>query len=232
MNIGGLQKYSLIDYPALLSCVVFFAGCNFHCPYCHNPELAAPGKNTQTLDLENIYAFLSKRKRFLDGVVISGGEPTLQPGLTDMCKQVKSMGFSLKIDTNGSHPDIVKKIIDNGLADYIAMDIKTSPENYSPLITGQPMASAIRESVDLILSSGISHEFRTTCVRPFTDEPSINIIAELIRGADLHAIQQPHTDSVLSPEFFAGDKDRLYTKEELGNFRSIIAKTVKQAIIR
>lgn len=232
MNIGGLQKYSLIDYPALLSCVVFTSGCNFHCPYCHNPELAAPGKNTTALGIEEVYEFLSKRRRFLDAVVISGGEPTLQPDLMDMCQQIKSMGFSLKIDTNGSHPDIVKKIIDKRLADYIAMDIKTSPENYSPLITVQPVASAIRESAERILSSGISHEFRTTCVRPFTDESSINIIAELIKGADLHAIQQPRTDSVLSPEFFAGDKDRLYTKEELDTFRSIIAKTVKHAIIR
>ncbi|MCF8110201.1 MAG: anaerobic ribonucleoside-triphosphate reductase activating protein [Desulfobacteraceae bacterium] len=231
MHIGGLQKYSLIDYPGLVSSVVFTAGCNFHCPYCHNPELASPGKNTAKLQCEEVCAFLSKRKNFLDGVVISGGEPTLQPELAEFCKKIKSLGLCLKIDTNGSRPDVIKKIIDRGLADYIAMDIKTDPEAYAPQITDKAIAPAIRETADIILSSGLSHEFRTTCVKPFTCGATIKVIAELIRGADLHAIQHPRTDSVLSCEFFEQEQ-RFHTEEELRGFRSILAKTVKQAIIR
>ncbi|MFW6010941.1 MAG: anaerobic ribonucleoside-triphosphate reductase activating protein [Desulfosalsimonas sp.] len=226
-----MQKYSLIDYPRLISSVVFTAGCNFHCPYCHNPELASPGKNSPGLDREEVYAFLSKRKDFLDAVVISGGEPTLYPDLPDFCEQIRSLGFCLKIDTNGSRPDVIKNIIDRGLVDYIAMDIKTDPETYTPLITDKVIAPAIRETADIILSSGLFNEFRTTCVKPFTCEATIRAIAELIRGADLHAIQRPRTDSVLSPEFFE-HAQRLHTEEELSSFRSILAKNVKQVIIR
>lgn len=232
MRIGGLQKYSLIDYPPLVSCVVFTAGCNFHCPYCHNPELVAPGPADQILTGKEVISFLNRRKRFLDGVVISGGEPTLQQDLADLCSEIKSIGLSLKIDTNGSRPGVIKDLIKRGLADYIAMDVKTSPENYPLLLSDSVEPSAISESIRIILDSGISHEFRTTCVKPFTDEPSIRKIADLIRGADLHAIQRPHTQNVLSPGFFADQHNRFCSEIELESFRAVLAHSVKQVIIR
>ncbi|MFW5957969.1 MAG: anaerobic ribonucleoside-triphosphate reductase activating protein [Desulfosalsimonas sp.] len=226
-----MQKYSLIDYPPLISSVVFTAGCNFHCPYCHNPGLSSPGGNSPKLDQEEIYGFLFKRRNFLDAVVISGGEPTLQPDLSDFCVRVRSLGLYLKIDTNGSHPEVVKNIIDRGLVDYIAMDLKTAPENYVPGITDEDISSAIRETANIILSSGLSHEFRTTCLMPFTDVSSIKTMAELVKGADFHALQRPGTNTVLSPEFFEAEQ-RFHSDEELEKFRCILANSVKQAIIR
>ncbi|MFW5975631.1 MAG: anaerobic ribonucleoside-triphosphate reductase activating protein [Desulfosalsimonas sp.] len=232
MKIGGLQKYSLVDYPPLISCVIFTAGCNFRCPYCHNPELVAPGRNSSLLGKEEVTSFITRRRRFLDGVVISGGEPTLQPDLEDLCFEIKSKGLSLKIDTNGSRPEALKELIRNSLVDYLAMDVKTTPENYPFFISDSVEPSVIRESISIILGSGISHEFRTTCVRPFTDEPVITSIADLIRGADLHAIQRPHARNVLSPGFFAGSRNRFYSEEELEAFRSIFGRSVRQAVIR
>ncbi|MBS3809424.1 MAG: anaerobic ribonucleoside-triphosphate reductase activating protein [Desulfobacterales bacterium] len=231
MRIGGLQKYSLVDFPPRISCVVFTAGCNFHCPYCHNPQLSAPGENTADLAAEYIMSFLRQRKKYLDAVVISGGEPTLHRDLPDLCEEIKSMGFELKIDTNGSNPEMIKQLIKKGLADYIAMDVKTTPENYESQITANADPDSIRETVRVILDSKAAHEFRTTCVKPFTEEACIYSIAELIRGADLHAIQRPHTENVLTPEFFQGT-NRLYSEEELNRFRSIIAGFVRQAVIR
>ncbi len=231
MHIGGLQKCSMIDFPPLVSCVIFTSGCNFHCPYCHNPELAAPGKNQRTFSAGEIQEFLHKRRGFLDGVVISGGEPTLQPGLADMCAHIKSLGLKLKIDTNGSRPQVIRALIKKRLADYIAMDIKTAPENYSPMIIDSIDPSVISESVRIILDSGLPHEFRTTCVRPFTNDSSVKSIAELIRGADLHAIQHPRISVVLSPGFFESC-DRIHSEEELNRFRTVFAGSARQAIIR
>lgn len=232
MKIGGLQKYSLVDYPPLISCVIFTAGCNFRCPYCHNPELVAPDRTTRLLTREEVTSFITRRRRFLDGVVISGGEPTLQPDLGDLCVEIKSTGLRLKIDTNGSRPEALRELIKNRLVDYIAMDIKTSPEHYPLLVGDSVEPSVIRESISLILGSGISHEFRTTCVRPFTDESVIKSIAQLISGADLHAIQRPQARDVLSPEFFADSESRFYSEEEIEAFRSISGSSVKQAVIR
>ncbi|MFO7932413.1 MAG: anaerobic ribonucleoside-triphosphate reductase activating protein [Thermodesulfobacteriota bacterium] len=232
MKIGGLQKYSLVDYPPLVSCVIFTAGCNFRCPYCHNPALVTPDKASRLLTRDEVTSFIMRRRRFLDGVVISGGEPTIQPDLEELCFEIKSTGLSLKIDTNGSRPDVLVTLIKNDLVDYIAMDVKTSPEHYPLLVADSVRPSVIRDSISIILQSGLSHEFRTTCVRPFTDEPVINSIAHLIRGADLHAIQRPRSQDVLSPGFFADGESRFYSEEELEAFRSIFGCSVKQAVIR
>lgn len=231
MRIGGLQKYSLIDYPPQISCVVFTAGCNFHCPYCHNPDLAAPGPDAQELSVDEIWQFLEARGKYLDAVVISGGEPTLHPDLADFCRQVKSRGFALKIDTNGSHPAVIRELIDRDLVNYIAMDIKTTPERYPSTVSNDIDPETIRQTVRVILDSGLSHEFRTTCIKPFTDAAAVAEMAGLIRGADLHAIQKPYTEHVLTPEFFKNN-DPLHTDEELAQFRSVFAETVSQAIIR
>ena len=231
MRIGGLLKYSLIDYPPQISSVIFTSGCNFHCPYCHNPELAAPVPGTREVPVDTVWEFLGNRGKYLDAVVVSGGEPTLHTDLVEFCRQIRSRGFALKLDTNGSHPAVIQELIRRELVNYIAMDIKTLPDRYPEAISHHVDPDAIRQSVRVILDSGVPHEFRTTCVKPFTDASAVAEMAELIRGADLHAIQKPGTDNVLSPEFFKTN-DRLHTDEELARFRSVFAETVSQAIIR
>ncbi|MCF8026714.1 MAG: anaerobic ribonucleoside-triphosphate reductase activating protein [Desulfobacteraceae bacterium] len=231
MRIGGLLKYSLIDYPPQISCVIFTSGCNFHCPYCHNPELAAPGPDTREVSVDTVWEFLGTRGKYLDAVVVSGGEPTLHTDLAEFCRQIRSRGFAIKLDTNGSHPAVIRELIRRELVNYIAMDLKTPPDRYPEAISNHVDPDAIRQSVRVILDSGVPHEFRTTCVNPFTDASAVAEMAELIRGANLHAIQKPGTDNVLSPEFFKTN-DRLHTDDELARFRSVFAETVSQAIIR
>jgi pyruvate formate lyase activating enzyme len=233
MRIGGIQKNSLIDYPSKISCVVFTSGCNFNCPYCHNPELAKPTAESILLDVEHVVSFLKKRKNLLDGIVISGGEPTIQKDLFDFCQRIKSMGYPVKIDTNGSAPLVIKELIDRRLVDYIAMDIKTDPKRYSPLITKAIDPSAICSSIRTIIESGVLHEFRTTCVKSIVDEKDIRIIARLIQGAELFVLQkvQYPQPPVLNPEFFHND-DWKYDLKEIEQFRSTASKFVQKCMIR
>jgi len=135
MIIGGIQKTSLIDYPSKISCVIFVSGCNFDCPYCHNPDLVKRSSSNLLIDVYEVLEFLKKRRPLLDGIVITGGEPTLQGDLFGFCEQIKTLGYPVKLDTNGSRPGVIKQLIEKKLIDYIAMDIKTAPDRYSPDIT-------------------------------------------------------------------------------------------------
>jgi len=193
MHIGGLLKNSMIDYPGKLSCGIFLAGCNFDCPYCHNPDLVegCAGRSAE-FNPGNIYRFIENRKGFLDGVVISGGEPTLQEDLFDLCRRIKNMGFPVKLDTNGSRPRVIKRLIDEGLVDYIAMDLKTDPRWYATYIKANCNAAAILSSVEIIMESAIAYEFRTTCVKPIVTPTVIENISRLIKGASLYALQRFH----------------------------------------
>ena len=233
MRIGGIQKNSLIDYPQKISCVVFASGCNFDCPYCHNPELVKPSEDISLLDVEDVVSFLFKRKSFLDGVVISGGEPTLQKGIFDFCLRVKSIGYPVKLDTNGSKPHVIKQLIDNQLIDYIAMDVKTDPDRYTSLITKWIDPDDIRASIRVIMESGITHEFRTTCAKPIVDEAAIRTIVSLIQGADLFVLQKVRflQNAVLHPEFFQKNDWQLNQKE-IDTFCKIASDSVGTCIIR
>jgi pyruvate formate lyase activating enzyme len=233
MRIGGIQKNSLIDYPQKISCVVFASGCNFDCPYCHNPDMARPSADVPLMDVEEILSFLNKRKSFLDGVVVSGGEPTCQKETVDFCRRVKSMGYPVKLDTNGSSPHVIQELINRQLVDYVAMDVKTDPDRYAPVITKTIDPDVIRSSIRIILNSGIAHEFRTTCVKPVVDETVIRAISRLIRGADLFVLQkvQFQQTPVLHPEFFK-NKDWRFDDQEINKFRSIAAEWVRACIIR
>ncbi|MBS0013333.1 MAG: anaerobic ribonucleoside-triphosphate reductase activating protein [Desulfobacterales bacterium] len=231
MHIGGLLKYSLIDYPPHISCVIFTAGCNFRCPYCHNPELAVTGPDTRHLSRDEIMDFLVSRQKYLDGVVISGGEPTLHPDLGGFCADLQSMGFLVKLDTNGSRPEVIQDLVENRLVDYLAMDIKTDPELYNQYIAHQADAAALRSSVQIILESGLAHEFRTTCVSPLTTRETVKAMAELVTGADLHAFQHVQNKKVLNPNFFTGQK-RVPSDAQIDEFQTIMAGYVKKAIIR
>ena len=230
MIIGGIQKNSLIDYPSKISCVLFTSGCNFRCPYCHNPDLVRPP--FQSTPVEAIFEFLERRKSLLDGVVITGGEPTLHDDLPDFCSRIKSMGYFVKLDTNGSRPSVIQALIKKKQIDYIAMDVKTLPENYVPHIAQTIEPHAIRDSIALILNSGLAHEFRTTCVRPFVNQPVIEKISHIIHGADLLAFQQAKiTDKVLNPEFFL-EKEWKISTDTLTSFQTTAAPFVKKTIIR
>ena len=232
MLFGGLQKNSLIDFPGKLSCVLFVPGCNFHCPYCHNPKLA---NGTATcpdyLTKAWLFDFLEKRKEFLDGVVISGGEPTLQNDLFSLCKEIKALGYSIKIDTNGSHPKIIKHLIDASVVDYVAMDIKTDPDAYVPVITEAIEQNVISSSIRILMDSCIAYEFRTTCVKPLVDQGIIEKIAKHIPDAKTYCLQQAKNTEVLDSNFFEENDDQ-YTEIELLQFKTIAAKWVKRCIIR
>ncbi len=232
MIFGGLQKQSLIDFPGKISCVLFASGCNFTCPYCHNPDLARGQiKPSAVLKEENIYDFLDKRKGFLDGVVISGGEPTLHRNLSTICDTIKKMGYPIKLDTNGSRPELLEQLIRNRSVDYIAMDIKTDPSAYPREILGNENTATILESIALIMAAGISYEFRTTCVKPFVDQPIIEKISHAIQGAGCYALQQFKNENVLSPEYFR-DRSPHYSLADLERFQALAAPWVEACIVR
>jgi pyruvate formate lyase activating enzyme len=232
MYLGGLQKSSLVDYPGKLSSVIFSSGCNFDCPYCHNPELARGGTACQAdLSTSHIWRFLEKRRNFLDGVVISGGEPTLQKDLDDFCKKIKEFGFPVKLDTNGSRPKVLEKLIDEKLVDYIAMDLKTDPVLYSSYIKPDCGPDPILASIRILMESGVDYEFRTTCVKPIVTLETVENISHLIQGARLYALQRFRNNDVLHPEFFGGVENE-FRDEELLQLKAVAEKRVKECIIR
>lgn len=229
MIIGGLQKTSVIDYPGKVSCVIFCAGCNFRCPYCHNPDLLSAAGD-HAISLDKFFEFLSQRRNFLDGVVVTGGEPCLNNDMVSLCRRIKEQGLAVKVDTNGSQPEMLQKLLAAAVIDYIAMDIKTTPGNYALLAGKNFDPDRIRSSLKVVKQSGLPYEFRTTCVRPFVDETIIKEIAELVSGAPLYALQRCRTQRLLSPEFFA-DKEPL-TDKEMRHFREIAAGKVERCYIR
>ncbi len=233
MIIGGIQKSSFIDYPSKISCVIFTIGCNFECPYCHNPDLIKRSPNDLMIDPKEVFAFLKKRRPLLDGVVITGGEPTLQNDLFDFCEQIKTLGYPVKLDTNGTRPKIIKKLVKKKLIDYIAMDIKTAPDRYSPDITKTYKADDICDSIQFIKKSGLPHEFRTTCVKSIVDKDAIHAIASLISGADLYALQKVNIKNVtvLHPQYFK-THEWYYDTQTMEKLRAIASKFVKNTIIR
>jgi pyruvate formate lyase activating enzyme len=237
MVLGGLQKNSFIDYPGKVSAVLFLSGCNFKCPYCHNPELVTGTSDCPAfVDETWVLDFLEKRKGFLDGVVISGGEPTLHEDLADLCDKLKNMGFPIKMDTNGSRPRVIQDLVEKELVDYIAMDIKTDPFAYSPLIKSAFDPDKLLESIRVIMESGVSYEFRTTCIKPLVDENVIRSISKLIEGSPLYALQRFRDDKVLRPDFFRCEGSGFHgsglSDPELARLRSIAAPFVGSCIVR
>jgi pyruvate formate lyase activating enzyme len=212
LRIGALQKTTLLDYPGKVSAIVFTQGCNFRCPYCHNPALVSPAPGAPPVDQEDALVFLDKRKRLLQGVVITGGEPTLQQGLADFCAALKSMGYAVKLDTNGSSPDVLNNLLRSRLLDYVAMDVKASPRKY-PEALGDP-GDTVAESMDVLNKSSIEHEFRIPCVAPFIDPDILREILALIQGHAPVFLQQARLERVLDPAFFA-DKGWALTREEM-----------------
>lgn len=172
MKIAGLQKMTLLDYPGKVACTVFLGGCNFRCPFCHNSQLI--GDADTLMEDAELIAFLQKRKGLLDGVCITGGEPTLQKGLPELVAMIKEMGYLVKLDTNGYRPEVLKALVSSGLVDYVAMDVKSDPAGYAQTAgLPQMQIGRIEESLQLLLSGVVDYELRTTLVEPLHDENSI-----------------------------------------------------------
>ncbi len=190
MNIQGFQKLTLLDYPGKMACTLFTAGCNLRCPFCHNSRLVLTPQKQSEFSVDEILAFLKKRQGILDGVVISGGEPLLQNDITDFIKQVKELGYSVKLDTNGTFPEKLRELVESGLVDYVAMDVKNSPELYAETIgISSYDISKIKESINFLLEGTVDYEFRTTVVREFHSVFGMNGLGEMIKGAKRHFIQ-------------------------------------------
>lgn len=206
MRIGGIQAVSLIDFPGKISCVLFLAGCNFECPYCHNPQLTGdPARHRPCVAPEEVFALLGQRRGRLDGVVVSGGEPTLHPELPELCRRIRALGYPVKLDTNGSRPEMLARLIAEGVLDYVAVDIKTDPAQYGPDGPFRCDARTLASSVEAVIRSGVDHEFRTTCVRPMVSAAAVERIARLIRGCRRYVLQPYRAGDILTPGFFDGE---------------------------
>jgi pyruvate formate lyase activating enzyme len=189
MVIGGFQKFSLSDFPERISAIVFTRGCGFRCPYCHNPELVDPSRYVPALSYETVLSFLESRRGLLQGVVVSGGEPTIHDDLPDFLAAIKGMGFVVKLDTNGSNPSILEQLIAQGLCDYIAMDLKAPLESYSRLVGVRVDSGAIRRSLDLVIGSGLPHEIRTTYVESLLSDEDMIEIGKAAKGCEKFYLQ-------------------------------------------
>ncbi|PID73939.1 MAG: anaerobic ribonucleoside-triphosphate reductase activating protein [Desulfobacterales bacterium] len=236
MIIGALEKNSFIDFPGRLSAVLFTAGCNFRCPYCHNPEIVDWGSSgRKPVPLDSVISYLRERSGFLDGVVITGGEPCLHgEHLLALCRRIREMGYPLKLDTNGSRPDVLKSILSENLADYLAMDIKTTPAAYHRVWPGAD-GSAIKTSAAMIMDagrkSGICYEFRTTCVRPIIDETAFDLVLDWIDGAARYVLQGCRPDVALDP-FFFDNQQAIVTPAELAAWKKKAEGRVGECCIR
>jgi len=222
MKFGGIQKLSLLDFPGQSACVLFTVGCNFRCGYCHNPELVfgeVGGDADGFIKESEILDFLNSRVGLLDGVSISGGEPTLHSGLIEFIRDVKSMGFKLKLDTNGSRPDVVERLFKEELLDYIAMDVKVSPSEYAKVVGRGLDIELLIKSRDLIMSSGVEYEFRTTVLPALHDTNEFNAILEFVEGAERFYIQNFRNEGGCLDAGF--DKHEGFTKDSLQKMKKV-----------
>lgn len=228
MIVGGFQRFSLIDYPGKISAVIFTRQCNFRCKYCHNPELVLPERYSKEISVSSIFDFLESRRNKLDAVTISGGEPTEHKDLSIIIRDIKNMGFLVKLDTNGSRPEILEKLIVDNLIDYLAMDIKAPFTKYNK-ITGVPVKiEKIKESIDIIMSSKVEYEFRTTVVKKLLNKEDLLNIAKGIKGAKRYYIQK----YIFLKSFKKNPNLSSYSEKELEDIAFNIKKYVKKCRIR
>ena len=227
MKLHGLQKMTLLDFPQHVACTVFLGGCDFRCPFCHNGGLVEDIYPPQTDDKE-LLAFLSKRKGLLDGVCISGGEPLLRDDLKDLLVPIREMGYLIKLDTNGTHPRRLKELVEAGLVDYVAMDIKNSPDRYGETagVPGLDLAP-IRESVAFLLEGKVDYEFRTTVVKELHDGDSFRAIGPWIAGAKRYFLQ-----SFVDRETVLRGGLHACSEEELAEFSDLMRPYVPAVAVR
>ena len=228
MQIYGLQKTTLLDYPGKIAATVFLGGCNFRCPYCHNMNLVKHPSSELCISEQTLFSFLNSRKNILDGVCITGGEPTLQNDLISFINKIKELGYSVKLDTNGYSPKVMKDLLHNNLIDYVAMDIKSSKETYA-FVCGLKNFSfdPIQESIECLLKGITKYEFRTTVVAEYHNEATFHKIGSLIRGADNYYLQ-----SFKDSEYVENHSLHAYKKEELLYFQNLLSTYIKNVALR
>ncbi len=227
MIIGGLEKLTLLDYPDHLAAIIFTSGCNFRCRYCYNPMLVLPRKgedvknkeDLSSIASEDLFLFLKERFGRLEGVVITGGEPTLHPDLPEFIKEIKKIGYLVKLDTNGTNPEMLEKLIKDKTIDYIAMDIKADVENYEKVVGVRVDFKKLEKSVKLIMKSGLPYEFRTTLVPGLIDKKTFLVMGELIKGAKKWYLQNFKSDTNLVDQSLKGQKP--FSSKEMKEFAAL-----------
>lgn len=222
MRIAGFQKLTLLDFPGKISCIIFTQGCNFKCPYCQNSGLIGH-ENEELISDEEIFSYLNKRKGVIDGVVISGGEPTVQSNLGIFIKRVKDMGFLVKLDTNGSNPDLIEKLLKDNLLDYIAMDIKNVLTLYKDVTAVNANVDKLKRSIEIIKNSSIDHEFRTTIIKNIHDIDKIKEICSYVSGEKMFLQNFEQSENVLGKNLESFSKEELIeiSKEMKGIYPNV-----------
>ena len=232
MKIAGLQKMTLLDFPGKVACTVFLDGCNFRCPFCHNTPLL-DGKAEAFMTEEELFAFLQKRKGILDGVCVTGGEPTLQKDLPEFLGKIKAMGYAVKLDTNGYRPEILKSVVEQGLIDYVAMDIKNCPDRYSET-TGIPVnLKKIEESIQYLVSEKVDYEFRTTVAEPLHDEQSMEEMAQwLLNTTEGKLVKAHYLQAYVHRDTVCFEGLSAPAAETLERFKSTLVRAAKTVDLR
>lgn len=229
MIIGGIEKFSLIDFPGKTSAIIFTLGCNFRCRYCHNPELVQPDQFLPEMDLKEIYDFLESRRGKLDAVTITGGEPTQHKDLIEMIEKIKEMGFLVKLDSNGSRPEVLEEVINRKIVDYIAMDIKAPLSDYVKIVGWEVPVENLEKSIRLIIDSGIPHEFRTTIVKSLTSKDDLRQIAQTVKGAKSYFLQKFISTKLNDPSLV---DEVTYTDQEFEELARELAAHVDHCGVR
>ena len=228
MNIQGLQKLSLLDFPGKVACTIFTGGCNLRCPFCHNASLVLTPQENQPLTEQELLAFLRRRSGILEGICISGGEPLLQVDLAPLLREIRSLGYAVKLDTNGCFPEQLSALIEQGLLDYVAMDIKNAPQQYAATVglAGFDL-QPVQESISLLQNSGLEFEFRTTVVRGLHDENSFHQLGQWLSGAKHYYLQQFVDSGNLLGQSLGG-----FAPAEMEHFLAIIRNYIPAAQLR
>ena len=228
VKLGGLQKTSLLDYEGKISAIVFLQGCNFRCGYCHNPELSSI-QGTSPISEEMFFEFLKTRIGKLDGVVITGGEPCIQRELKEFIKKIKDLGFLVKLDSNGSFPSVIENLLEEGLIDYIAMDIKAPLDKYNQIIECMCDINKIQSSINLIKNCNIDYEFRTTVLKSQLDFDDFEKIGILISGAKKYFLQKCVPSKILNDSLMNAEN---YSDEEFEQIMQILNKSIENVYVR
>lgn len=226
MIVSGIQKMTLLDYPGKCACTVFLAGCNLRCPFCHNASLVLTNPEPAMTEAE-FFAFLKKRKGLLDGVCVTGGEPTLRKDLPDFIRRIREMGYLVKLDTNGSNPEMLEGLLKENLLDYVAMDIKNCPDRYAETCGGPDILSKVEECLNLLRESNVEWELRTTCVKPFHDEKALEAIGKWLTGTKNYFLQ-----SFVDSGDLIGTGVSGFTKEEMEALRQAVLPYIPTTRIR
>ncbi len=228
MIFHGLQKLTLLDYPGKVACTLFTAGCNFRCPFCHNASLVLRTEETETYTEEDVLAFLRKRAGVLDGVAVTGGEPLLHEEIVPFLEKVRALGYAIKLDTNGSRPALLKALVERGLVDYVAIDLKNSKAEYARTVGLASLDLApIEESVAFLRSGAVPNEFRTTVSKPFHTAESLREAAEWIRGCERYFLQNFVDSGDLIEKGVSG-----FSKEEMQAFADVVRPIVPNVALR